>query len=652
MLPGKAGSQPVSTSEGGEAFVVGRADTTIRLEEDRSDRRAPRVTYLDQAVWTQLRDSSERSEFVPAWLVLQCHMIGDVRLAVAAMEEADGDGFAPVAIWPEAAEDGTPLGEVAEFAMNERRGVVQAGGESARGGQQIAYPFIVDDEVCGVVAMEIRDRPDRQLRAAMRQLQWGVSWIEVLLRRERADETAATRERVATALDLIASALEQRGYQAACTAVATELATRLECERVSVGLIRRGHCRLAGMSHSAEVGRRMNLVRAIEQVMDECADQRTALHFVSGAPRADEPWVTRAHAELSRQHGALSVLSVPLISGERAVGAIVFEHAEPGGFDARRIELADAVGVVVGPILEEKRANDRLLIWKAVDSLGTQLVRLLGPGHVGRKLVAAAAAAVVAFFAWYHTDYRVTADAALEGAVQRSIGAPYDGYLYEAAARPGDIVRQGDVLARLDDRDLIVERLGRLAERRQLELKRDASLAAGKRAEVNILDAQIRQVEARIALLQAQLSRAVVRAPYDGVVVSGDLSQDVGAALKRGDQMFELAPLDDYRLILYVDERDIDVVAVDQVGTLRIDSLPDVRISFTVERITPVAETREGRNTFRVEGRPELAARPDLRLLPGMEGTAKVSVGERRLIWIWTRRAIEWARLAAWRWLP
>lgn len=618
------------------------------------------VTPLDQAAWATLRQSEDRWEFASGWLALQCRTLGQVQRAVVVMEERDGGGFGPVATWPADAENLDSLGGVAEAAMNQRRGVVQASGanpeyphgEEDETARQVAYPIIVGEVVRGVVALELVDRNDRELRQAMRQLQWGVGWLEVLLRRETAAETAATQERVGGALDLIAAALEHPRFAASCTAVATELAARVGCARAGVGLVRRGHCRLAGLSHTAEVGRRMNLVRAIEHAMDECVDQRTALHYVAGAGGHGEEWVTRAHAELSRQHGANAVLSIPLTSGADVVGAIVLEHDDHTGFTPRHMDLAEAVGAVVGPILEEKRVNDRWLIGKALDSLRAQLVRLIGPGYFGRKLAVTALVALVAFFAWYRTDYRITADAQLEGAVQRSLGAPYDGYLRAAEARPGDLVSAGTVLARLDDRDLVLERLGRVAEKRQLQFELNAALAGRERAELNILEARIQQIDARIALIDEQLARAEIRAPFDGVVVSGDLSQEVGAAVQRGEPLMQLAPLEDYRIVLQVDERDIDELSEGQTGTLRVASLPDTWIPFEVARLTPVSEPRDGRNTFRVEARPITGDGSVPTLLPGMEGVGKVEVDQRRLIWIWTHRAVEWLRLTAWRWLP
>jgi hypothetical protein len=39
-------------------------------------------------------------------------------------------------------------------------------------------------------------------------------------------------------------------------------------------------------------------------------------------------------------------------------------------------------------------------------------------------------------------------------------------------------------------------------------------------------------------------------------------------------------------------------------------------------------------------------------LHPGMEGVAKIEVGSRKLIWIWSRRLVDWLRLWTWAKLP
>jgi putative peptide zinc metalloprotease protein len=56
------------------------------------------------------------------------------------------------------------------------------------------------------------------------------------------------------------------------------------------------------------------------------------------------------------------------------------------------------------------------------------------------------------------------------------------------------------------------------------------------------------------------LERAQLRAPFESLVVSGDLSQSIGVPVERGKVLFEVAPLEAYRVILEVDERDIIMV--------------------------------------------------------------------------------------------
>ena len=123
----------------------------------------------------------------------------------------------------------------------------------------------------------------------------------------------------------------------------------------------------------------------------------------------------------------------------------------------------------------------------------------------------------------------------------------------------------------------------------------------------------------------------------------------MGAAVERGEELFQVAPLNAYRLILEVGEGDITDIQEGQSGTLLVSSMPDEPMSFVVERITPIAEAEEGRNFFRVEARLDEVSD---RLRPGMKGVAKTSVEDRLLILIWSDKLIDWMRLMLWKWWP
>jgi len=133
------------------------------------------------------------------------------------------------------------------------------------------------------------------------------------------------------------------------------------------------------------------------------------------------------------------------------------------------------------------------------------------------------------------------------------------------------------------------------------------------------------------------------------VVVAGDLSQSIGTPVEQGKTLFEVAPLEGFRVVLQVDDRDIARLKVGQAGELVLSSLPDRTLPFTVSSVTSVATQHDGRNVFRVEAQVQGAA---ARLRPGVEGVGKVVVGERSLLWIWTHGFFDWLRLTLWTWMP
>ena len=139
------------------------------------------------------------------------------------------------------------------------------------------------------------------------------------------------------------------------------------------------------------------------------------------------------------------------------------------------------------------------------------------------------------------------------------------------------------------------------------------------------------QAEAQLALIEEQLTRVNILAPFRGVVVKGDLSQSLGAPVERGQVLFEVAPLDEYRVKLQVDDSDINYVQVGQQGNLVLTAIPDLDLPFVVEKITPVTTAKEGQNFFLVEACLEHNSE---RLRPGMEGYGKINAGRGKLFWI------------------
>jgi len=604
----------------------------------------------DQA-WARFAQAQSHEEFCSSWLAIQCDGIGGVSDGVVVLQTPGSRDFVPVAFYPDAPRDRAHLAEIAERTLKEARGVVLPLGPSASEPRyQLGYPVRVDGEVRGAVGLEMDWRPEAQLHLAMRSLQWGSGWLEVLLRRH-ADPAAAAQLRLKLALDLVATLLEQGALRESAAAFATEVATRLGCERAAVGLLKGRSIKVIGVSHSAQFDERANLLRAVENAMAEAVDQGELV--VSPPPRDDLPVVAHAHDVLLRESGAGAAATFPLVCDGEVVGALSLERAAPYRFDPESLQLGEALAAVAGPIVELKRRAEANLALHAGRSSVALWKKLAGPRHPGFKLVVILTAAAAAFLSLATGTFRVSADMTVEGRMQRAITAPFNGYVKEAPLRAGDMVKAGQPIGRFEDRELQLEKIKLTAQREQLERQHREAMAKRDRAQTAILTAQLDQSEAQLALLEEQLARSVMSAPVDGVIVSGDLSQNLGSPVERGQVLFEVAPLDGYRIVLRVDERDMAHVALGQRGELAVTAMPGETLPFTVTSIVPVNVAQDGRNVFRVEARLDgdpLISSPRLR--PGMTGVGKIHVEERRLVWIWTRSFTDWVRLKLWSWLP
>lgn len=590
-----------------------------------------------------LPDTSDISVLGPAWCAAQAAIMAARAQIVLLWRDETGvlrlRGLHP---------DGLSPGETLRAAMTDaaetRKPVVTTGAENAA----VALPLTDGEMVFAVAGAAMPPGSAASAEAAIGHLTWGAAALEAWHLRHGAS-TARGAADLALALGLITGAAEAPTYRAAVQSVVQTIAAWLSADRVSLAWHRgwpRG-VRVEAVSGAAHFRRNTEAIERIAAAAEEAVEQGQLLQWPQ-PPDAGYA-VAVAQAALARAHDA-TVLSAPLGDPEAPWGAVVIELTSGPHLEAGRLAALAYALDALAPVLEARRREDRLLVVKAADVFGTHLGRLFGPGYPVRKLAAAAALALALAAATLTGTHRVTASLRIEADNHRVLTAPFDGYLADQFARPGDPVTTGQVLAALDPRELLLERLRHVATLQQKQVEWSRAVAEGNRGRINLLGAEIREVEAQIDLAGEMLAAAVIRAPFDGLVVAGDLTRRTGSPVARGEELLTVAPLDGYKAVLMTPDRDFELVRRGQTGTLRLAAIPEVPIAFRIVHLTPVTEVHDGLNTFRVEARLD---RAPLRLIsPGMEGVAKVDVGEKLWVRIVFDPLIDWARLALWRWWP
>ena len=271
-------------------------------------------------------------------------------------------------------------------------------------------------------------------------------------------------------------------------------------------------------------------------------------------------------------------------------------------------------------------------------------------GLLKRYRVAAVALGLILLSAFIETDDTVSSSAVLEGKVQRAIVAPYDGFIADQFSRAGDQVQQGDTVATLDATEFQHERRLWLANKAEAEKQYRQALGEVRQAEAQIFAAKIEQAEAHLDIIERKLKQSNLLAPISGIIIKGDLSRALDAPVSRGEILFEMAPVDEYRLATFVAEDQITQLAIGQEGIVVFDALPDQSVPFRISRIALATEQADGNIKFRVEANIDDEY---LRLArPGMTGIARITTGRASLLWTYVKPIVGWTQLQIWKWLP
>ncbi|HET9619259.1 MAG TPA: efflux RND transporter periplasmic adaptor subunit [Pseudolabrys sp.] len=190
----------------------------------------------------------------------------------------------------------------------------------------------------------------------------------------------------------------------------------------------------------------------------------------------------------------------------------------------------------------------------------------------------------------------------------------------------GSEVKKGDVLARLDARD-IEAGLKELKAREQFlvnEMSRVSQLIAKGAATTQAFERagmDLQTVQGLIAVQTEKIADYTIVAPMDGMVLRRD--GEVGEIAESGQILFRIGVPKPLQVVAEVNEEDIPRVALGQTALFRTDAFPGRRLEGKVAEITPMGDVNA--KTFRVK----MALPDDTPLRPGMSVEANIVTREK-----------------------
>jgi hypothetical protein len=467
------------------------------------------------------------------------------------------------------------------------------------------------------------------LQASLGFLHYGFLHDETQGQRHAVEQTAALVELAS----LVAAA---PFYEESIRILTERVQKHLGCHQAALGLVGRKKVKLANVSGAAKFDARGNLTLLIESAMQDAVLADGLVRW----PRPPEDHRGRADlSDVAQQelHHALDldqVCSVPLRQADGKMVAVLTlmwrADQKPTVSADRFIEAAAPhLGSLLGALRRADPGNAR----KWWHHLWTSLSKV-------RKFLVIAITLLLLGLLIMPVRFPVKVDATVEPVLRRVVPAQFDGILKESMVKPGDLVKKGDLLAVMDDKQLRWKQAELIASRDKAIRQRDLAMADPR---APVASAQMSQLEAdgidlELKLLAFKQENLELRAPFDGMVLVGDLERAQGIPVNQGDVLFEIGPVNEMITELMIPAYDISLIKIGDEVNVRLSSFPGENWSTKITKIRPQAESVDGKTVFVAEANLVLSADDGPVLRAGMKGRASVRGDEAPLAWVITRR--------------
>ena len=151
-------------------------------------------------------------------------------------------------------------------------------------------------------------------------------------------------------------------------------------------------------------------------------------------------------------------------------------------------------------------------------------------------------------------------------------------------------MKEGDLLVELDQRELLLQRAELISQKDRERSDARRYEAEGKLADMRLAQLAAEQAESKLRIVDHRLSRTEIRAPFDAVIVEGDLEERLASPTQAGEVLLRVVEVSDTYADLQVDERDIHFLDAGMGGNLAFTSRPDERFEVSVQKFEPVAQ--------------------------------------------------------------
>ena len=385
--------------------------------------------------------------------------------------------------------------------------------------------------------------------------------------------------------------------------------------------------------------------RTLERILSWAGFQDREVYIPDGDEYSKGQGAFRDFVSYFEEEEMKSIWAVPLKDEEGILGVFSVESKIPGFISTSRFQLLRILVNQVTVAIRNAQLYSQVPLVSVLEKLSSQTTKLRGIPLRNALITAGGLVLIVLSLLFGKIGLRIAGEASVVPLNRIVLHTKVGSTVRDVYVREGDFVREGSLVAVLDDEDLQIE-LRELESRLRIAEKDLVRLyGLSQVADFQLKQIEIKQIRAQIDLLRYKLDNAQIRTPIPGVILTPKVEENVGRYLLRGGTLCEIADLRKINVEIFVSERDIKEVAKNQPILLKANAYPLEVFEGTVAAIGLKGHLRSKRNIYIVTAQMD---NPSQALKPGMTGRAKINCGKKPIGAALFRVPLSFLRMKLW----
>jgi RND family efflux transporter MFP subunit len=432
-------------------------------------------------------------------------------------------------------------------------------------------------------------------------------------------------------------------------AVVNQTQAIIAFERAAIALEQRGVLQLKAISGMTQINAADPAVSGLKEMLEWASISNEETNITQHGDHIDDsrPETQAKFTAYFSATGMRAFYALPLIDDQGRLGVLSFESSDPDFLTVSHLEIIKVLAGQATVALRNASLYREVPFINLLEPLLQRKKRFLAMEKRRRWSVIALAVAAGLFLIFCPLPMRVSGEATVASARTAQLQAGVDGVVKSVYIREGERVRQGAVLAELEDWNYRADLAGAeakygeaMATMNRALAQNDGALAGTERAKVDYLRAELTRARER-------LGRTTIRAPFDGVVITPQVQNSVGRRLMHGDTFAEIMETSHVTVDVAVSEDDATLLRSGEHASVKLESSPLQTFRGDVTVISPTAEVESERRVFIARLN---VSNLDGVLRPGMQGQGKVSVGWHPAGYVLFRGSAMWLWGKLWLW--